>query len=65
MDAYGQLWTNGLPAEAREVLRGPDFTKATSGNLRVNRERRLVEAAGVEPVDPPPCKSLRARDFWC
>ncbi len=25
----------------------------------------LVEAAGVEPVDSQPCKSLQARSFWC
>ena len=31
----------------------------------VDRCGRLVEAAGVEPVDPPSCKSLQARDFWC
>ena len=26
---------------------------------------RLVEAAGVEPVDSQPCKLLQARSFWC
>jgi hypothetical protein len=35
MDAYEQLWMNGLPAEARKSHEGPDFAKATSGNLGV------------------------------
>ncbi len=32
------------------ALRGPTFAKATVGILRVNRERRMVENTGLEPV---------------
>jgi hypothetical protein len=28
-------------------------------------DRGALEAAGVEPVDSQPCKSLQARGFWC
>jgi len=52
MDAYEQLWANGgLPAEARgsgEAHLRP--FGATVGDLRLNRERRVVEAAGVEQL---------------
>ena len=60
-DAHGQLWANDLPAEARNEESGPPSllppsllrsyggqVGATADNLRVNRERSLVEAAGVE-----------------
>jgi hypothetical protein len=44
---------DGLPTEARNSLRRPTFAKATVGNLRLDRARRLEEAAGVEPRRSP------------
>lgn len=48
--------------EVEDRNRGPDY-EADTQNER--SEVMMVEAAGVEPVDSQPCKSLQARDFWC
>ena len=45
-----RLTAPGLPSEARQDFRSPTFAKATMGILRVNRERRMVENTGLEPV---------------
>jgi len=59
----------GLPTEARNSLSRPTFAKATVGNLRLNCERRLVEAAGVEPASestsPWDSTCVSVSDFLC
>jgi hypothetical protein len=50
-----------LPTEARNSLSRPAFAEATADNLRMAPERRLVEAAGVEPAS----ESTSPQDSTC
>ena len=48
--------SNGLLTEARIDRDSPPSPKATVGNLRLNHERRLVEAPGFGLVEHSSCQ---------
>ena len=73
-DNGDDLWENdGLPTEALKKQDWPAFAKATAGNLRLKRERRLERETGFEPATstlarshsttelfpPAPCETIR------
>jgi hypothetical protein len=53
-----------VPTAARKRRSRPAFAKAAAGNLRLDSERRLVEAAGVERELAGLCKYLMVLGFW-